>query len=247
MALDETQLEAFVHRFSSDVGVALQATTAVIGSRLGLYRALADLGPTDAARLSARTRYDRDFVERWLNTQYLSGYCEFSPHTSTYWLSPEQVEALTMLLGGPDLPIHHDHDHDHDHEHGHEHDRGHEGHGRLGIEYSDFTNPDEVRTPNHVMVEIVHVGGGEIGRYTLQPGWRWSDHVRPVVGGDSCQVDHIGYVVSGRLGLSHDDGSAAELMPGAVYRIRPGHDGWVLGDEPLVLVEFRGAATDAWP
>jgi hypothetical protein len=85
----------------------------------------------------------------------------------------------------------------------------------------------------------------EIGRYTFQPGWRWSEHIEPVVGGDSCQSEHIGYLVSGRMGVKRDDGSTGEVTAGSVYRIAPGHDGWVIGDDPVVVVEFQGAATYA--
>ena len=89
------------------------------------------------------------------------------------------------------------------------------------------------------------LGGGEVGRYTFQPGWRWSEHIRPVVGTESCQTEHIGYVVSGTLHAQSDDGSSGDVAPGNVYRIAPGHDGWVVGDEPVVVVEFQGAATYA--
>jgi hypothetical protein len=114
------------------------------------------------------------------------------------------------------------------------------------LEINDFTSPDEVRRPDPtVAVEVVKMAGGEIGRYTFQPGWRWSEHIRPVVGGDSCQTLHVGYVVSGRLGIRTDDGTTGEIAAGSVYRIAPGHDGWVVGDEPAVVVEFQGAATYA--
>jgi hypothetical protein len=114
-----------------------------------------------------------------------------------------------------------------------------------GIENRDFSQPDETRTPDKATVELVNLAGGQIGRYTFQPGWRWSECIKPVVGGDSCQVDHIGYVVSGTLRVRHDDGTEAELRPGDVYRIAPGHDGWTMGDEPVVVVEFQGAAAYA--
>jgi len=112
----------------------------------------------------------------------------------------------------------------------------------AGVEIRDFSKPDEVRKPQRATVEVVNLDGGEIGRYTFQPGWRWSECIKPVVGGDSCQVEHVGYLVSGSLRIQHDDGSTGEITPGAVYRIAPGHDGWVLGDEPAVVVEFQGAA-----
>ena len=114
-----------------------------------------------------------------------------------------------------------------------------------GIEAKDFSAPDEVRTPSHTTVELVKIAGGEIGRYTFEPGWRWSECIKPVVGGDSCQVEHIGFVVSGTLGVQHNDGSSAEVAAGSVYRIAPGHDGWVVGGDPVVVVEFQGAATYA--
>jgi len=116
----------------------------------------------------------------------------------------------------------------------------------TAIEINDFSTPDDVRKPDPtVTVEVVKLAGGEVGRYTFQPGWRWSQHVKPVVGTDSCQTEHIGYVVSGTLGVSSDDGATGEVTPGCVYRIAPGHDGWVVGDEAVVVVEFQGASTYA--
>ena len=110
------------------------------------------------------------------------------------------------------------------------------------LEINDFSNPDEVRRPDpHATVEVVKVAGGEIGRYTFEPGWRWSEHIKPVVGGDSCQTNHVGYVVSGTLHVETDGGETADVGPGSVYRIPPGHDGWVVGDEAVVVVEFQGA------
>ena len=111
-----------------------------------------------------------------------------------------------------------------------------------GIETRDFSTPDETRTPDKTKVEIVNMAGGQIGRYTFQPGWRWSQCIKPVAGTESCQVDHIGYFVSGRLHVVHEDGSESDVRAGDVYRIGPGHDAWVVGDEPAVTVEFQGAA-----
>jgi hypothetical protein len=111
-----------------------------------------------------------------------------------------------------------------------------------GLEIKDFSSPDEVRRPDRTTVEIVKLGGGEVGRYTFQPGWTWSGCIKPVAGTDSCQVEHVGYVVSGRLEVRHDDGSIGEATAGVVYRIAPGHDASVVGDEPFVAVEFQGAA-----
>ena len=69
----------------------------------------------------------------------------------------------------------------------------------AGVEINDFSAPDEVRRPENTTVEVVKLGGGEIGRYTFQPGWRWSEHIKPVVGTESCQTEHVGYVVSGNV------------------------------------------------
>jgi hypothetical protein len=115
----------------------------------------------------------------------------------------------------------------------------------AGVEARDFSAPDEVRKPDKTTVELVKVAGNEIGRYTFQPGWRWSECIKPAVGTESCQVEHIGYVVSGTLHVEHEDGTSGDATAGMVYRIAPGHDGWVVGDEPVVAVEFQGAANYA--
>jgi hypothetical protein len=115
----------------------------------------------------------------------------------------------------------------------------------TGIETSDFSSPDEVRRPEKTTVEVVKIAGGEVGRYTFEPGWRWAQHIKPVVGTESCQTNHIGYLVSGTLHVVSDDGATADVGAGQVYRIAPGHDAWVVGDEPVVVVEFQGAATYA--
>jgi len=487
MSLDETRLGEFIDAFVDDLGAALHASTIVVGDKLGLYRALAELGPTDAATLAARTGLNERLVQEWLDAQYVSGYCQHSSQTASYWLTPEQsavladpaspvfmVGAMTLAAStakdedkireafrtGKGLGWH---EHHHDLFHGTErlfkpgyaanlvsdwlpalddvpqvltaggsvadlgcghgastillsgafpnstvtgfdihqasidiarkraaeagvadrvrfevasaqdfpgtqydlvctfdalHDMGdpvgaarhirkalspagtwlivepmagdrlednvnpvgrifysastligtpgaqsqpggyalgaqasdarwaavaadagfrrfrratetplnrifearpegrdHNNNNNINntrstvmaaLEINDFTAPDEVRRPDpHATVEVVNVAGGEIGRYTFQPGWRWSEHIKPVVGGDSCQTNHIGYLVSGKMGISTADGSTGEVTPGCVYHIAPGHDGWVIGDEPVVVVEFQGAATYA--
>lgn len=114
-----------------------------------------------------------------------------------------------------------------------------------GVEITDFSAPDEVRNPDGTTVEVVKLGSVEVGRYTFQPGWRWSECVKPVAGTDSCQVHHIGVVLAGRLHIEHEDGTVVEIDPGTVYDISPGHDSSVLGDEAFVAVEFQGATTFA--
>src|SRR5438876_3339270 len=112
---------------------------------------------------------------------------------------------------------------------------------------SKAVGKDEVREFPNGKVEIAKLGDAVIGRATFEPGWRWSESVKPVAGTDSCQVHHIGYQMSGRLGVRLDDGSGLEVGPGEVYNIPPGHDAWVIGDEPVVSVDFRGAETYAKP
>jgi hypothetical protein len=112
----------------------------------------------------------------------------------------------------------------------------------AGVESKSLDSPDEVRAPEKTQIDIVSVGGSQVGRFTFQPGWKWSECVKPVVGTDSCQAEHWGVVLSGRLHIAHDDGTSLELAPGHAYLIAPGHDAWVVGDEPFVGVEFKSAA-----
>lgn len=111
-----------------------------------------------------------------------------------------------------------------------------------GIESRDFSAPDETRTPQKTTIELVNVAGGQIGRFTFQPGWSWSECIKPVAKTDSCQTEHIGYAVSGSLHIKHADGTELDVSAGDVYHIAPGHDAWNNGSEPCVLVEFQGAA-----
>ncbi|MCU1463905.1 MAG: Cupin 2 conserved barrel domain protein [Acidimicrobiales bacterium] len=118
-----------------------------------------------------------------------------------------------------------------------------------GIASKSFDTPDETRKPDKTLVEVVDLNGTKAARMTLQPGWRWSECIKPVVGGDSCQSHHVGTVVSGRLGMVHDDGTKAEVGPGEAYLVEPGHDAWVVGEQPFVAFEFdsSAAATYAQP
>lgn len=112
-----------------------------------------------------------------------------------------------------------------------------------------FDSPDEVRKLDGGMgeIELVNIDSGMVGRATFQPGWRWSEHVKPIVGTESCQVAHAGYQVSGRMGVRMDDGEEMEFAPGDVMRIPPGHDGWVIGDEPTVMIDWEGMTDYATP
>lgn len=111
----------------------------------------------------------------------------------------------------------------------------------AGVEIRNFDSPDDVRTPDKTTLAAVKVGSTIIGRGTLQPGWRWSEAIKPIVGGESCQVHHLGVALSGRLHIVHDDGTAGDVAAGDVFEIQPGHDAWVVGDEAYVGVEFDAA------
>ncbi|MEK7113162.1 MAG: cupin domain-containing protein [Patescibacteria group bacterium] len=101
-----------------------------------------------------------------------------------------------------------------------------------------LNQPEETKTPEKVKVEIITINGIKIERVTAEPGWRWSKHLKPIVGGESCQKDHFVYVLSGKLGSKMDDGKEEEFSPGDVGAVPPGHDGWNAGDEPVVWLEI---------
>jgi class 3 adenylate cyclase len=103
-----------------------------------------------------------------------------------------------------------------------------------------FDEPDEVVDFPNITSQIVELGDLTVGRFVSQPGWRWSEHVRPTVGGEWCQARHVGFVISGILGIEFSDGTRMEFGPGDVFDIPPGHDGFTIGDEPCVQVEWRG-------
>ena len=112
-------------------------------------------------------------------------------------------------------------------------------------EYKKFAAPDEVRTFNHGRIELVNIGGGTVGRMTLDPGWRWSEDVKPVAGTEWCTAPHFQYLVSGRVHIKMADGNEFDLGPGDVSSLPANHDAWVLGDEPAVLVDWFGATNYA--
>lgn len=103
-----------------------------------------------------------------------------------------------------------------------------------------FDRPDDHRTFELGRLDLIDVGDVSVGRVTFDPGWRWSAHVKPVVGTEWCEVHHIGYVVSGRLHVEMRDGATVELNRGDVYETPPGHDAWVVGDESWVAVDYTG-------
>jgi hypothetical protein len=112
-------------------------------------------------------------------------------------------------------------------------------------EHVSFERPDEVRKFPHGRAEIVKVGGAEIGRLVLQPGWKWSNDVKPIAGTDLCEAPHMQYHLSGRLHVQMADGTELEAGPGDVTSLPQGHDAWVVGDEPVVVVDWYGASNYA--
>lgn len=103
-----------------------------------------------------------------------------------------------------------------------------------------FERADETRTVEKARIELVELGESALGRASFEPGWRWSEHVKPIVGTEACEVHHIGFVVSGHLHVEMTDGASIQLVGGDAYEVPPGHDAWVVGDEPWISVDFAG-------
>ena len=111
----------------------------------------------------------------------------------------------------------------------------------MKLELKRFDAPDETRTFERGRFEVVRLGGVTLGRASYEPGWRWSEHVGRAPGERSCQVEHVGLVVAGRAKVLMDDGREIEMGPGDLFAVPPGHDSWVVGDEPYVSLHFMGA------
>jgi mannose-6-phosphate isomerase-like protein (cupin superfamily) len=116
----------------------------------------------------------------------------------------------------------------------------------ASVEARSFDSPDETRKPDKTQVDVVRMGATTAARITLEPGWRWSECVKPVAGTESCQVRHVGVVHSGRLAVTHDDGTEVEIGPGQAYVIEPGHDASVVGDERFVGLEFESRSAEEY-
>jgi hypothetical protein len=116
---------------------------------------------------------------------------------------------------------------------------------RHETEHKSFGMPDETREFPHGRAEILNVGGGEVGRLVFEPGWRWSDDVKPLAQTDSCEAPHFQYHVSGQLCIRMDDGTEIMAGPGDITSLPSGHDAWVVGDEPVVVVDWYGASNYA--
>lgn len=107
-------------------------------------------------------------------------------------------------------------------------------------EVKSFGKPDEVREFPNGRLDLVTIGGATVGRAVLKPGWRWSTSVKPIANTHSCEAPHFQYHVSGVLMVRMDDGTEFECKPGDVSLLPTGHDAWVVGDEPVVIVDFQG-------
>lgn len=112
----------------------------------------------------------------------------------------------------------------------------------AGLIRMSLDTPEETRPFEDGMgqVEVVNIEEGPVGRATFEPGWRWSEHVKPIARTESCQAPHMGYFVSGRMRVVMDDGQETEFGPGDFSVIPPGHDAWVVGPEPCVVIDWQG-------
>jgi mannose-6-phosphate isomerase-like protein (cupin superfamily) len=113
-----------------------------------------------------------------------------------------------------------------------------------GTVKKSFDSPDETRKPDKTEVQVVDLNGLKVAQMTLQPGWRWSECIKPVVNTESCQIHHEGTLVQGRMHVKHNDGTEIEIGPGDAYVIEPGHDAWVVGDDVVIGFEFDSSAAE---
>jgi quercetin dioxygenase-like cupin family protein len=114
----------------------------------------------------------------------------------------------------------------------------------AGLVKKSLEQPEEVRQFKDGMgqLELVNIAAGGVGRATFEPGWQWSKHVKPIAGTDSCLAPHIGYVISGQMTVRMDDGESATFGPGDFMNCPPGHDAWIVGDKPCVVIDWQGFA-----
>ena len=111
------------------------------------------------------------------------------------------------------------------------------------LEAKSLDRPDETRPfAGHGKMDVVQLSEGVVGKGVFEPGLRWSQDVKPIAKTDSCQAHHLGYVLAGRMRVRMNDGTEAEVGPGDVFKVDPGHDAWVVGNEACVMLEFAGAA-----
>lgn len=119
----------------------------------------------------------------------------------------------------------------------------------AGLVRKSLNSPEETRPfeGGKGQLELVNLDAGAVGRATFQPGWRWSEHIKPIAGTDSCQAAHMGYFISGRMNVVMDNGEQMEFGPGDFSIIPPGHDAWIVGNEPCVVIDWQGFTEYAKP
>jgi quercetin dioxygenase-like cupin family protein len=118
----------------------------------------------------------------------------------------------------------------------------------AGVEVKSVSSPDETRSFTGMgKGDVVTVSGHPVMYTTFEPGWRWSEHVKPIAGTEKCEAPHLLYAISGRMKVVHDDGTEAEVAAGDVASIEPEHDAWVVGEEPFVAIDFGGYAQYGQP
>jgi quercetin dioxygenase-like cupin family protein len=117
----------------------------------------------------------------------------------------------------------------------------------VNLEFRNFAEPTETREFEKGRFELYRVGPTTVGRATYEPGWRWSEHVGPTVGTPSCQVEHVGLVLSGQAAVRMGDGTERVMKAGDFFYVPPGHDSWVVGDEPYVSLHILGSEDYAAP
>jgi mannose-6-phosphate isomerase-like protein (cupin superfamily) len=116
---------------------------------------------------------------------------------------------------------------------------------RTKADHKSFSRPDEIRSFEKGKLELIQMGGGEVGRLILEPGWQWSKHVKPIAKTEWCMAPHFQYTISGRLHVKMKSGEEFELGPGDASYLPEGHDAWVVGNDPVVVIDWAGATNYA--
>ena len=114
----------------------------------------------------------------------------------------------------------------------------------ANLEKKSFDNPDEVKAPEKTNPAVVNFGTVAASRVVLQPGWKWSECIKPVVETESCEAGHVGMILKGTIKIAHDDGSEMTVSAGEAFSCAPGHDAWVVGDEEVISYEFNNSGKD---
>jgi mannose-6-phosphate isomerase-like protein (cupin superfamily) len=125
-------------------------------------------------------------------------------------------------------------------------DQNKPGGAQVKLLKANFRSPHDVRKPDKAELQVVKVGGASIAKAKMQPGWKWSQSIKPIARTESCMASHFGLVLSGRCHISQDDGTELDLEPGDVFCIPPGHDAWVVGNVPFEAIEFESRTAETY-